>query len=273
MRHLNRRRLRRTGGLRSVRAHAKFEAMNRFASRVRALLLASSALSSVGLASTVGVAAVAALTLVPSDARASVSIAVTFDALVKDADAVGVATPVESKSVWEEGRIITYTRVKVDQGVAGGTPTGSEAWVRTLGGVVGKIGQSVDGEPVFTMGKPALLFLRTVKAGTWQVSARAQGQFPVLVDDATKLRKVIRSANVGMLYPPKLVAPPTHGDAANANANGTGTTTQAPAQSVDPRALAATARLAGNVLHERPLDEATREIADAWQKAHPSDRK
>jgi hypothetical protein len=37
--------------------------------------------------------------LVPTDAQASVSIAVGFDALVKDADTVGVVTPLESKSV------------------------------------------------------------------------------------------------------------------------------------------------------------------------------
>ena len=95
-------------------------------------------------------ARVALAVFVPTDAQASVSIAVGYDALVKDADSVGVVTPVESKSVWEEGRIYTYTRVKVEQGVAGELGTGAEGWVRTMGGVVGKIGQLVDGEPVFT---------------------------------------------------------------------------------------------------------------------------
>jgi hypothetical protein len=80
-------------------------------------------------------AAPAAAVLVPSDAQASVSIAIPFDALVKDADSVGIATPVESKSVWEDGRIYTYTRLKVEQGVAGELGTGAEGWVRTMGGV------------------------------------------------------------------------------------------------------------------------------------------
>src|SRR3954462_8844402 len=86
-------------------------------------------------------AAPAAAILVPTDAQASVSIAVGYDALVKDADAVGIATPIESKSVWEDGRIYTYTRLRIEQGVAGELGTGSEGWVRTMGGVVEKIGQ------------------------------------------------------------------------------------------------------------------------------------
>jgi hypothetical protein len=142
---------------------------------------------------------------VSSDANASVMIAVPFDSLVKDADAVAIIAPQESKSVWEDGRIYTYTRVKVEQGVAGDTSSaGGDVWIRTMGGVVGKIGQLVDGEPVFTVNKPNLLFLRKFKAGgTWEVSARAQGQYPVVVDELSKKRRIIRSANVGMLLPPK----------------------------------------------------------------------
>jgi hypothetical protein len=186
--------------------------------------------------------------LVPTDARASVSIAVAFDALVKDADSVGVVTPVESKSVWEEGRIYTYTRVKVEQGVAGELGTGSESWVRTMGGVVGKIGQLVDGEPVFTPNKSSLVFMRKFKTtGQWEVSARAQGQYPVVlsdnVTDTSRGRRVMRSSAIGVLLPPKTPSP-------------TDTVATVP-------------RLAGEVIHDRPLDDVTREIATAWKKAHP----
>lgn len=202
--------------------------------------------------------------LVPSDAQASVSIAVGFDALVKDADAVGVVTPTEQKAVWEDGRIYTYTRVKVDQGVAGDLGTGADGWVRTMGGVVGKIGQMVDGEPVFVVGKPSLLFLRKWKAGgTWQVSARAQGQFPVTIDDTSKVKKVIRSANVGVLFPPKAKA----ADVANASSAAGATT---PATTTPTVTDDAKIRLAGEVLHDRPLDDAAREIAAAWKKLHPA---
>lgn len=190
-----------------------------------------------------------ALSTLAPPAEASVSIAVPFESLVRDAEAVAVAAPVESKSVWEGGRIITYTRLRVEQGVAGSP--GSEVWVRTLGGVVGDVGQLVDGEPVFPAGKSSLLFLRKFKAdGTWEVSARAQGQFPVVVDDVRaksvgpiSARKIVRSSSAGALLPPK---PATEAGTSQA-----------------------TPRLAMDVLHNKPLDDALRDVADAWKKLHP----
>jgi hypothetical protein len=225
-------------------------------------LLRSSLLAAVlsGLAG-----AAASGVLVPTDAQASVSIAVAFDALVKDADTVGVVTPLETKSVWEEGRIYTYTRVKVEQGVAGELATGSEGWVRTMGGVVGKIGQLVDGEPVFTANKSSLVFMRKFKiAGQWEVSARAQGQYPVVVDDTVKdtfrSRRVMRSAAVGVLLPPKAPSPT---ETAGPPAALAPTTKTEPSGATTPKA-----RLAGEVIHDRALDDVTREISTAWTKAH-----
>ena len=204
----------------------------------------------------------AAAVLVPSDAQASVSIAIAFDALVKDADSVGIASPVESKAIWEDGRIYTYTRLKIDQGIAGELGTGAEGWVRTMGGVVGKIGQMVDGEPVFTTGKSSLLFLRKLKAtGTWEISARAQGQYPVLVDDTLKTRKVIRAAGVGVLYPPRVTTEVTAAGDVKTQSTGASQTVTDPVKTV---------RLAGDVIHDRPLDEVAREVATSWRKLHPT---
>jgi hypothetical protein len=201
-------------------------------------------------------------------ASASVSIAVGFDALVKDADAVAIIVAQDAKSVWEDGRIVTYTRVKVEQGVAGDLGTGAEGWVRTLGGTVGRIGQLVDGEPNLSPTKPALVFLHKFKSTTtWEVSARAQGQFPIVADEATKTKKLLRAANVGVLLPPKA----TTAEAAGAGAAG-------PLQPQSPtsagRAAAAAAagpssvKLASEILHERPLDEALREIATSFRRLH-----
>jgi hypothetical protein len=222
-----------------------------------------------------GAASVAGV-FVPTDAHASVSIAVGYDALVQDADSVGVVTPTETKSVWEDGRIVTYTRVKVEQGVAGELGTGGEGWVRTMGGVVGKIGQMVDGEPVFTTGKTSLIFLRKFKqGGTWEVSARAQGQYPVITEELAqasplpprKVRKVTRSTSVGVLYPPKAVAQAAAEQPGPVTAPGVST------KAFDPKATATEAtkvRLAGEVLHDRPLEDVTREIAGAWKRLHPA---
>ena len=188
--------------------------------------------------------------LVPTDAQASVSIAVAFDALVKDADTVGVVTPVESKSVWEEGRIYTYTRVKVEQGVAGELGTGSEGWVRTMGGVVGKIGQLVDGEPVFTREQVVARVHAEVQAvGARGRSRRARrastrSSSTTRIKDTSQRRRVIRSGAVGVLLPPKTPSPTETVTAGPPAAPGTTTKT-------DPNGATAEAtpkaRLAGEV--------------------------
>src|SRR5579863_8710065 len=133
----------------------------------------------------VGALACFALVAVTSAAAsASVSLPVTWDALVRGSTAAAVVTPVDSKAVWEDGRICTYTHVRVERAVAGSLAAGDEPWVRTLGGIVGKVGQIVDGEAVFSPGRASLVFLRAATAGSagsagaLDVTARGQGQFP-----------------------------------------------------------------------------------------------
>jgi hypothetical protein len=193
--------------------------------------------------------------LVPSDASASVSIAIGFEALCKDADNVAIVTPGEARSVWEDGRIYTYTRVHVDRAVAGDLGAGADGFVRTMGGVVGNVGQMVDGEPVLNGGRPSLLFLRKLAAGggAYEVSARAQGQYPILYDEVKKAQKLMRSANVGMLVPPKPVVP----------ASGLQTQSKATMELTKVQV-----RLAQEVMNDRPLDDAVREIAAAWRRLH-----
>ncbi len=199
---------------------------------------------------------------VPSDASASVSIAVGFDQLVKDADSVAVITAGDASSVWEDGRIFTYTKVHVDQGVAGELAAGSDSYVRTMGGVVGKLGQMVDGEAVLVKDKPSLLFMRKLKAGSWEVSARGQGQYPVKIDAQTKVRTIIRSATAGMLLPPK---------PAKAAVPASGVQVQSRNAPVADEAVnVTTLRLAHEVLHERTVDDGAREIASAWKRLHPA---
>ena len=182
--------------------------------------------------------------LLPSgEARASVSIAVTFDALLRAASAVIVGTVGEQRAVWEGGRIYTYSRVHVDTAVAGELAEGSDVWVRTMGGIVGNVGQIVEGEAAFTVGRPSLLFLRhgssplpnATGASHLVVAGRAQGQFLIYADDASQLR-VRQSSAVGGLVP----------------ATGTTSAAQLAADRIDGRAVA----------------EATRDIALAWTRAH-----
>jgi hypothetical protein len=173
------------------------------------------------------------------EARASVSIAVTWDGLLRASASAAVVTPVDSTAVWENGRIYKYTRVHIDRSVAGDLATGSEALVRTMGGVVGNIGQLVEGEAVLRAGESSLLFLRAGPPGTLEVTARGQGQFPVLAADAHSPARVVRSQAAGALMAPLLVV-------TSSRAN----------------------RLAADVLHGRPVDDVAVDVAADWARAH-----
>lgn len=139
-------------------------------------------------------------------ADAAVSVMMSLGELVDQSDRVVVGTAVERKSQWEEiqggKRIVTYTRVAIDETMTGGA-TDSETWVRTLGGVVGKIGQSVSGEASLAIDAPSLLFLtRVLDDGS--ISARAvlgmaQGHYPITEVDGE--RRLVASPDAGKLLP------------------------------------------------------------------------
>ena len=108
-------------------------------------------------------------------AEAAVSVLMSLDELVAGSDYVLVGTALDRYSKWEElaggRRIVTYTRVRVDRRVVG--EPNAEVWVRTLGGVVGKIGQSVSGEAQLDVGAKSLLFLLKVDPAVMVVAGLA----------------------------------------------------------------------------------------------------
>lgn len=136
-----------------------------------------------------------------ADAHASVAVLLSLDELVERSSHVVVATPSDHYSVWEElpsgKRIVTYHKLTVERSVAG-KPT-KEIWVRTLGGVVDKIGQSVAGEAQIAAGGRALFFL-TESGGVTVVTAMAQGHYPIVTDDKGEAR-LAPSPDPGMLLP------------------------------------------------------------------------
>ncbi len=176
-------------------------------------------------------------TLLAANARASVSIAATWEGLLAESTGAAVMTPVEARSVWENGRIYTYTRLSVDRTVAGDLSQGSTVWVRTMGGVVGKVGQSVEGEAVFVPGHSSLLFLHAGPAGAFEVTARGQGQYPVVADDSRAPPRLVRSNSAGAILP-------------RAGAAGAGS------------------RLAAEAIHGRLVDDVALEIAADWGRTH-----
>jgi hypothetical protein len=184
------------------------------------------------------------LGLIPSDSQASVSIAVAFDTLVERADAAMTVTAIDSNSVWEGKRIVTYTRMRVDRSIAG--QGASEVTIKTLGGSVGEIGQAVSGEPHFVANESSIVFLRKVDQA-YMVVERAQGQYPLALDKVKNRVMTKRAPDIGALVPIK--AEPT------------------------AKGVLLPTRYAGSLAHDvlinRPADDVVQDIIDAWPKRHP----
>ncbi|HEX6767235.1 MAG TPA: hypothetical protein VF103_17175 [Polyangiaceae bacterium] len=119
-------------------------------------------------------------------AAASVARAIAVGELVKRSRSVVLGTPLAAYSEWatvgDARRIVTITRVRVDELVARDKPDASEVMVRTLGGRVGKLGQIVHGEAELRTDQTAMLFLHDADGGLTSVTAMAQGHYPLLVD-------------------------------------------------------------------------------------------
>jgi hypothetical protein len=173
-------------------------------------------------------------------AEASVSIPVVFDDLVRRSSAVAIVVPSAQRAVWEDGRIVTYTRMRIDRLVAGRLE--GEVWVRSLGGAVGDIAQIVEGQPRFAMGVSSLVFLRphldpvdrSQRSGSLSVVASAQGQFPIVTREGQPPRLAL-ALDVGGLV---------------------------------PSAEGGAPRLARDALKDQAVESAVREIAATWPRAH-----
>lgn len=136
----------------------------------------------------VRVAAVGALGMVVArSAQASLARAVPLEQLVGRSQHVLVGEPLDAYSVWEQlgGRkhIVTYTRIRAHELLAGADPKSDELLVRTLGGRVGDLGELVHGEASLNLGARAVLFTMPVQ-DTLAVTAMAQGHYPLLRDGA-----------------------------------------------------------------------------------------
>jgi len=132
------------------------------------------------------VATTGALGLVMSrSAQASLSRAVRVEELLSRSRHVVLGEPLDAYSVWEQiGRrkhIVTYTRVRAHELLAGAQPDQDELLVRTLGGRVGELGELVHGEAILTLGDRAVLFVMPTQS-VLGVTAMAQGHYPLSRD-------------------------------------------------------------------------------------------
>lgn len=133
-----------------------------------------------------GLGATALAAIWADPARAGAMNPIGLDELVATSGHVVVATPRVGDSMWERvgenRRIVTYTRLTIDEVLDDRAPADSELMVRTLGGQVGPLGQVVHGEAELRRDELCVLFLAARSDGTFRVNALAQGHYPLLAD-------------------------------------------------------------------------------------------
>ena len=124
-------------------------------------------------------------------ATATTARAISLQDLVQRSTRVVRSTPLDSfarsEVIGDARHIVTYSRLRVDEAIHGDTPE-TEILVRTLGGTFGAVGEIVHGEAELAVNEPCIVFLHTDSQGVEQVTAMAQGHYPLALDSGGALR-------------------------------------------------------------------------------------
>jgi len=131
----------------------------------------------------VGLASGAATGALSVKASATIVHAVSLPALVRGSSRILVVTPLSAESHFEDlgrrRRIVTDTRVRVEEPVAKGEGVDSELLVRTLGGTIDRLGERVHGQAQLAMGQSCVAFLLQAPDGLHYFNGMAQGHYPL----------------------------------------------------------------------------------------------
>ena len=131
----------------------------------------------------VGVAAGAVASTWGGTAAATIVRSLTLSALVQRSRRIVIVTALDAESHFEDlgrrRRIVTDTRVRVEEKLAKGEGLERELLVRTLGGSVGTLGERVHGQAQLLLGEACVTFLLQGPDGLHYVNGMAQGHYPV----------------------------------------------------------------------------------------------
>lgn len=117
-------------------------------------------------------AAVASV-LVVGAVHAAVVERLSLDELLRRSTVVSVVEVTETSASWRDGRIVTTVHARSTRAAKGARAGDRLEWF-VEGGVVGEIGMRVPGEPTFSPGDRALVFLSPA-AGSLRVTGMSQG--------------------------------------------------------------------------------------------------
>jgi len=125
-------------------------------------------------------------------AEATLLRGLSLEQLSKGSDHIVLGTALDSSSHWEvlggRRRIVTDTRVRVDDVIAQGVPADLELQVRTLGGTIGDVAALVYGEAQLSLNETCMLFLSNDGGGVRRVLGMAQGHYPLGRDASHVMR-------------------------------------------------------------------------------------
>jgi hypothetical protein len=144
-----------------------------------------------------------------SSSQAALSRGLSLEQLARKSDRTLLVTPLEAWCSWVviRGRraIVTDTRVRVEERLGRRVADDGELLIRTLGGVIGDLGERFGGQPEFRTGRAGLVFL-TSQSDVAFVTGMAQGHY-LLRRDERGVERLSPSPHF-----PKLLD--THGSAA-----------------------------------------------------------
>jgi hypothetical protein len=124
-----------------------------------------------------------AVGIMPRVAHATVARGISLEALSKRSEHILVGTPLASSVRYEtiggQRRIVTDTRVRIDETLAQSAASDSEILVRTLGGVLNGVGELVHGEAELVLNERSVVFLRKRPDGILHLQGMAQGHYPL----------------------------------------------------------------------------------------------
>ena len=124
--------------------------------------------------------------LAPKITNATLLRGLPLGALVARSEHVVLLTGLEARcvSIPIAGRlaIVTETRVRVEDAWARAVPASLELVVRTLGGVLGGVGELVHGQAEFTLKARCLAFLTRAPDNSLWVTGMAQGHYPITAE-------------------------------------------------------------------------------------------
>ena len=118
----------------------------------------------------------ALLSFICQQALATTMVPLSLNQLTTSADLI-VRVSIENKSsAWENQRIYTYSQAQIIETLKDKNPLRPKSiTVKSLGGVVGDIGQQVHGTPQLITGKEYILFLIEPEPNTYFVFGMEQG--------------------------------------------------------------------------------------------------